>query len=92
VLAGFPDGRVDQGPGAGPASLVGLGIARERGWSAPAGDGHAIAAGDPAPSVPEEKSEKSQAAAEAGDSTTKAATVEEQAPTSETAAEKKEAK
>jgi NADH-quinone oxidoreductase subunit E len=35
VLAGFPDGRVDEGPGAGPASLVGLGIARERGWTAP---------------------------------------------------------
>ena len=38
VLAGFPDDRVDEGPGAGPASLVGLGIARERGWTAPAGD------------------------------------------------------
>jgi NADH-quinone oxidoreductase subunit E len=36
VLAGFPDGRVDEGPGAGPASLVGLGIARENGWTAPA--------------------------------------------------------
>ncbi|NYI45563.1 NADH-quinone oxidoreductase subunit E [Nocardioides aromaticivorans] len=35
VLAGFPDGRVDEGPTAGPASLVGLEIARERGWSAP---------------------------------------------------------
>jgi NADH-quinone oxidoreductase subunit E len=35
VLAGFPDDRVDEGPGAGPASLVGLGIARDRGWSAP---------------------------------------------------------
>ena len=29
VLAGFPDGRVDEGPGAGPASLVGLELARE---------------------------------------------------------------
>ena len=36
VLAGFPDGRVDEGPGAGGPSLVGLGIARERGWTAPA--------------------------------------------------------
>jgi NADH-quinone oxidoreductase subunit E len=36
VLAGFPDDRVDEGPAAGPASLVGLGIARDRGWSAPA--------------------------------------------------------
>ena len=35
VLAGFPDGRVDEGPTAGPASLVGLEIARERGWTAP---------------------------------------------------------
>jgi NADH-quinone oxidoreductase subunit E len=35
VLAGFPDGLVDEGPAAGPASLVGLGIARENGWSAP---------------------------------------------------------
>jgi NADH-quinone oxidoreductase subunit E len=35
VLAGFPDGRADEGPAAGPASLVGLGIAREQGWAAP---------------------------------------------------------
>ncbi len=35
VLAGFEDGRVDEGPAAGPASLAGLEIARERGWAAP---------------------------------------------------------
>ncbi|WP_051486272.1 NADH-quinone oxidoreductase subunit NuoE [Nocardioides sp. J54] len=35
VLAGFPDGRVDEGPTAGEASLAGLRIARERGWTAP---------------------------------------------------------
>ncbi len=35
VLAGFPDGRADEGPTAGPASLVGLKIARDRGWTAP---------------------------------------------------------
>jgi NADH-quinone oxidoreductase subunit E len=35
VLAGFPDELADEGPGAGPASLVGLGIARDRGWTAP---------------------------------------------------------
>jgi NADH-quinone oxidoreductase subunit E len=35
VLAGFPDGLADDGPAAGPASLVGLGIARDRGWTAP---------------------------------------------------------
>ncbi|HEY3527598.1 MAG TPA: NADH-quinone oxidoreductase subunit NuoE [Nocardioides sp.] len=37
VLAGFPDDLVDEGPGAGPASLVGLEIARENGWTAPSG-------------------------------------------------------
>ena len=36
VLAGFPDDLADEGPTAGPASLVGLEIARERGWTAPA--------------------------------------------------------
>jgi NADH-quinone oxidoreductase subunit E len=35
VLAGFPDGLADEGPAAGPASLVGLGLARENGWTAP---------------------------------------------------------
>ena len=39
VLAGFPDDRADEGPGAGPASLAGLKLARERGWRAPSGDG-----------------------------------------------------
>jgi NADH-quinone oxidoreductase subunit E len=35
VLAGFLDGRADEGVGAGPASLLGLRIAAERGWRAP---------------------------------------------------------
>ncbi|MFT4189738.1 MAG: NADH-quinone oxidoreductase subunit NuoE [Aeromicrobium sp.] len=35
VLAGFEDGRVDEGPAAGEASLAGVEIARERGWTAP---------------------------------------------------------
>jgi len=35
VLAGFPDGRADEGPTSGPASRLGLRIARERGWQAP---------------------------------------------------------
>ena len=35
VLAGFPDDLADEGPAAGHASLVGLEIARERGWTAP---------------------------------------------------------
>ncbi|HMR23009.1 MAG TPA: NADH-quinone oxidoreductase subunit NuoE [Micropruina sp.] len=35
VLAGFPDGRADEGPTAGEASVLGLRVARERGWRAP---------------------------------------------------------
>jgi len=35
VLAGFPDGRAGEGVAAGPASLVGLQLAKERGWQAP---------------------------------------------------------
>jgi NADH-quinone oxidoreductase subunit E len=43
VLAGFPDGRADEGPAAGPATLVGLRLARENGWRAPDGDrGHDV--------------------------------------------------
>jgi NADH-quinone oxidoreductase subunit E len=38
VLAGFPDDRADEGPAAGPASLAGLAIAREKGWTAPEGE------------------------------------------------------
>jgi NADH-quinone oxidoreductase subunit E len=36
VLAGFPDGRADEGVGAGGPSLAGLRLAREHGWTAPA--------------------------------------------------------
>jgi NADH-quinone oxidoreductase subunit E len=35
ILAGFGDGQATDGPTAGPASLVGLTIAHERGWTAP---------------------------------------------------------
>lgn len=35
VLAGFDDGRTDEGPSAGPASLLGLNIAKENDWHAP---------------------------------------------------------
>jgi NADH-quinone oxidoreductase subunit E len=35
VLAGFPDGRADEGPTSGLPSRLGLRIAAERGWSAP---------------------------------------------------------
>jgi NADH-quinone oxidoreductase subunit E len=38
VLAGFPDGLADDGPTAGPASLVGLALARENAWTAPGAD------------------------------------------------------
>jgi len=38
VLAGFPDDLADDGPAAGPASLVGLEIARENDWKAPSSD------------------------------------------------------
>jgi len=37
VLAGFPDGRADEGPTGGKATLAGLRLARERNWTAPAG-------------------------------------------------------
>jgi NADH-quinone oxidoreductase subunit E len=39
VLAGFPDGRADEGPAAGPASLAGLQLADRQGWKAPTGSG-----------------------------------------------------
>ena len=35
VLAGFPDDRADEGVGAGEPTLLGLRIARDRGWTAP---------------------------------------------------------
>jgi NADH-quinone oxidoreductase subunit E len=38
VLAGFPDDLADEGPAAGPASLVGLALARRNGWTAPGSD------------------------------------------------------
>jgi len=36
ILAGFNDDQATDGPAAGPASLAGLKLARERGWTAPA--------------------------------------------------------
>ena len=50
VLAGFDDGLTDQGPTAGPASLVGLQIAHDKNWTAPA-----PAAPAPAPAKAEEQ-------------------------------------
>jgi NADH-quinone oxidoreductase subunit E len=40
VLAGFNDGLADEGPSAGAASLVGLEIARDNSWTAPAAGDH----------------------------------------------------
>jgi NADH-quinone oxidoreductase subunit E len=54
VLAGFPDDLADEGPSAGPASLVGLEIARERGWSAP-DPGSRESQASPAPKQEEQK-------------------------------------
>jgi NADH-quinone oxidoreductase subunit E len=58
ILAGFNDGQATEGPSAGPASLVGLKLAQEHGWTAPesddvSGDAHPYAgAGSSAGSGP----------------------------------------
>jgi NADH-quinone oxidoreductase subunit E len=103
VLAGFPDGRVDEGPTAGPASLAGLEIARERGWSAPDGVERrtserpresASEAPDgtaPAPAV-EAPDTKEAAVAEADTRRAESETVEESTSADATGAEKKEAR
>lgn len=44
VLAGFHDGLADEGVGAGPASLEGLRVAKDKGWVAPNGNGANAAA------------------------------------------------
>ncbi|MGV3563751.1 MAG: NADH-quinone oxidoreductase subunit NuoE [Nocardioides sp.] len=84
VLAGFPDGRVHEGPAAGAPSLVGLGIATERGWTAP--EGSDAGRGTDLTGAPADVAAASDASQEA-----EAAAVEEEAPTATTAAEKKEA-
>jgi NADH-quinone oxidoreductase subunit E len=48
VLAGFPDGRANDGVSAGPASLVGLELAHQRGDSAPRGTAVPASDGGPA--------------------------------------------
>ncbi len=80
VLAGFPDGLADEGVGAGPASLLGLRIAKEQGWTAPEGDsaragGSATAGGSDA---------------EPGSTETTPASEEAEAPHAEPAAERDE--
>lgn len=44
VLAGFPDGLATKGVQAGPASLVGLNLAHQEGWTAPEGGQAALEA------------------------------------------------
>ena len=51
VLAGFPDGRADEGVGAGEASLRGTRLARQNGWTAPE-QAAATGAATPAPPAP----------------------------------------
>ncbi|MCL3863217.1 NADH-quinone oxidoreductase subunit NuoE [Actinotalea sp. K2] len=50
VLAGFPDGRADEGVGAGGPSLAGTVLAREHGWTAPSQSDAGAADGGPSPS------------------------------------------
>ncbi|WP_448062089.1 NADH-quinone oxidoreductase subunit NuoE [Cellulomonas hominis] len=52
VLAGFPDGLADEGVGAGGPTLVGLELARARGWEAPAFPADDSTTAQPAPSTP----------------------------------------
>ena len=72
VLAGF-----DDGPAAGPASVLGLDLAREKGWSAPSGRASAVPDGAPA---------------ETDDPVAEDAAIEQDSPSDETAAEKQEGK
>lgn len=46
ILAGFNDGRANEGPSAGPASLRGLELAHENNWEAPARPQSAAAGAD----------------------------------------------
>ncbi len=47
VLAGFSDDLADEGPAAGPATLAGLRLARERDWTAPDSGRKAVSTGEP---------------------------------------------
>jgi NADH-quinone oxidoreductase subunit E len=88
VLAGYPDGLADEGPSAGPASLAGREIARERGWTAPTSGQHEA---DPAPAVPQDPAERERAVAESDDRVAQQAVVEDKSSSGETAADKDEA-
>jgi NADH-quinone oxidoreductase subunit E len=95
VLAGFPDGLADEGPSAGPASLVGLGIARENGWTAPESPrGLDTAVGGRAAPRDEGRVETGSTTDQGGSTSEhgKSAEVEESSSSDKTAAEKDEAK
>ena len=60
VLAGFGDGREDEGVGAGPATLAGVALAREKGWTAPTATASDTASGaQDTPVAPEPGGEQS---------------------------------
>jgi NADH-quinone oxidoreductase subunit E len=81
VLAGFSDGRADEGVAAGGPTLVGTRLARERGWTAPpsGAGGHADAAAgageaagrrdEPSRRTPDSDSDAPAAAGERGGTT-----------------------
>jgi NADH-quinone oxidoreductase subunit E len=87
VLAGFPDGRVDEGPAAGPASLAGLRLARENEWSAPSSERRTQELG-----AARSQDDQGHPADKARSIPSEAAAVEESSPTTESGAEKDEAK
>jgi NADH-quinone oxidoreductase subunit E len=82
VLAGFPDGRVDEGPSAGGPSLAGLALARQHGWTAPSADQQPESLGAGA----------GDAVAEADSNPAEAAAVDQSSSATETGADKDEAK
>jgi NADH-quinone oxidoreductase subunit E len=86
VLAGFPDGLADEGPSAGPASLVGLDIARKNGWTAPESS-QGLDTASPSGSAGS-TTDQGGSTSEHG----KSAEVEESSSSDKTAAEKDEAK
>jgi NADH-quinone oxidoreductase subunit E len=66
ILAGFGDGQAAEGPSAGPASLVGLKLAKERGWKAPAADSESAESTGPETSHQISASEKISAPPQSG--------------------------
>ncbi|WP_069387226.1 NADH-quinone oxidoreductase subunit NuoE [Cellulosimicrobium cellulans] len=61
VLAGFTDGRADEGVGAGEATLAGLRLAREHGWTAPGSQAPSTAEAGATDAVPPTGEEQSSA-------------------------------